>query len=71
MVIGSRQKLRAIDGEIDITINGNELNRADSVKSLGIHIDKHLTWSVHIGKLCKKIASAIGALKRIIDRVSL
>ena len=65
MVIGSRQKLRAIDGEIDITINGNELNRVDSVKSLRIHIDKHLTWSVHIVKLCKKIVSAIGALKRI------
>jgi hypothetical protein len=65
MIIGSRQKIRVIDGEINIKINDNKINRVDIVKSLGLHIDEHLSWSVHIRKLCKKIASAIGALKRI------
>ena len=36
-----------------------------SVKSLGIYIDENLTWHSHIDKLCKKIASAIGAIKRV------
>ena len=65
MVIGSHQKVRTIESEIYIRVNGNEINRVHSVKSLGVHIDEHFTWSVHIDKLCKKIASAIGVLKRI------
>ena len=34
-------------------------------KSLGMHIDQHLSWNVHIDNLCKKVASGLGALKRI------
>ena len=65
MVIGSQQKLRSIDSEINIKINENEMTRVDSVKSLGVYIDKHLAWHDHIDKLCEKVASAIGALKRV------
>ena len=35
------------------------------MKSLGIYIDENLTWHSHIGKLCEKIAAAIGAIKRV------
>jgi hypothetical protein len=59
MIIGSRQKIRVIDGEMNIKINDNKINRVDFVKSLGLHIDEHLSWSVglhvHIRKLCKKL----------------
>ena len=65
MAIGSRQKIRAIDDEITIKINEREINRVDSVKSLGVYIDNHLTWEKHVDKMLDKIASAIGALKRI------
>ena len=65
MVIGSQQKLRSIDSEINMKINENEITRVDSVKSLGVYIDKHLAWHDHIDKLCKKVASAIDALKRV------
>ena len=64
MTIGSRQKLRTIDDAITIKISECEINRVDSVKSLGVYIDNHLTWTKHIDKISKKIASAIGALKR-------
>lgn len=41
------------------------VNQVASVKSLGVHLDNHLTWSVHIDKLyVKKIALVIGSLKR-------
>ena len=33
-------------------------------KSLGVFIDHNLSWNIHIERLCKKIASGIGALKR-------
>jgi hypothetical protein len=45
---------------MNIKINDNKINRVDFVKSLGLHIDEHL--SVHIFKLCKNIASAIDAI---------
>ena len=35
------------------------------MKSLGIYVDENLTWYLHVDKLCKKIASAIGAIKRV------
>ena len=50
---------------MNIRIDDREMNRVYSVKSLGLHIDRHLTRSGHIEKVCKKISSAIGALKRI------
>ena len=65
MVVGSRQRIKTLNNEIDIEINGNMVNQVTSVKSLGVHLDNHLMWSEHTDKLCKKIASAIGALKRI------
>ena len=65
MTIGSRQKIKTIDDEITIKINECEINRVESVNSLGVYIDNHLTWTKHIDEISKKIASAIGALKRI------
>ena len=65
MTIGSRQKLRAIDDRITFKINELDTNRVNSVKSLGVYVDDHLTWTTHSDKILKKIASAIGALKRI------
>ena len=54
-----------MDDRITIEINECEVEKVASVKSLGVYIDKHLNWSLHIEKISKKIASAIGALKRI------
>ena len=64
MIIGSRQRMNATQNDIAIRTRDREINRADVVKSLGMHIDRHLSWSEHIHKISKKISSAIGALKR-------
>ena len=57
MIIGSRQRiLSAMDDRITIEINDCEVEKVDSVKSLGVYIDKHLNWSIHIEKISKKIA---------------
>ena len=65
MVVGSRQRIKTLNNEIDIEINGNMVNQVTSVKSLGVHLDNHLMWSEHTDKLCKKIASAIHCKKCI------
>lgn len=36
-----------------------------SKKSLGLHIDQNLKWDRHTQSICKKIASALGEIKRI------
>ena len=63
MLIGSTQRLSTLPDTLELSINNEPKNL--SVKSLGVFIDENLTWQTHIDKLCKKIASVIGAIKRI------
>ena len=65
MTIGSRQRIGVTHDNMTFKLDGSEINKVETVKSLGVHIDKHLSWSVHIEKITKKIAYAIGALKRV------
>ena len=46
-------------------IDGAPITHVTSTKSLGVHIDQTLSWNVHVENLCKKIASGIGALKKV------
>ena len=48
-----------------ITIYDNQVSQVTTAKSLGVTIDNTLDWSSHIDKLTKKVASGIGAIKRI------
>jgi hypothetical protein len=66
MIIGSHQRLLVHDNEhIRIEIDGKIIKRVSETKSLGLQIDEHLTWARHVENISKKIASVIGALKRI------
>ena len=66
MLIGSRQRLSTLaDSPTIITINDNQVSQVTTAKSLGVTIDNKLDWSSHIDKLTKKVASGIGAIKRI------
>ena len=65
MLIGSRQRLSTFISAPSLAIEGVPIKQVPLTKSLGVHIDEHLTWSEHIHKLTKKIASGIGALKRV------
>ena len=63
MIIGSRQRMNATQNDIAIRIRDREINRADVVKSLGMHIDRHLSWSEHIHKISKKFHPLLARLK--------
>ena len=65
MLIGSRQRLSTFHNPPSLMIDGAPITRVTSTKSLDVHIDQTLSWNVHIENLCKKIASGIGALKRV------
>ena len=67
MIEDSRQKLDTVADNhcINLNIEGKIIKRVDHAKSLGLYIDKNLSWSKHIEEISKKISSGIGALKRI------
>ena len=65
MLIGSWQRLSTIHNPPSLMIDGAPITHVTSTKSLGVHIDQTLSWNVHVENLCKKIASGIGALKRV------
>ena len=69
MLIGSRQKLSTLSSQPELLIDNIPMEKVTSVKSLGIFIDVNLRWQMHINKLSEKIASRIGAIKRMRDFV--
>ena len=65
MLIGSRQRLNTLSDTLKLSIYNILIEQVSSVKSLEVYIDETLTWYFHIDKLCKRIASAIAAIKRV------
>ena len=65
ILIGSWQRLSTLAVSPTITIYGNQVSQVTTAKSLGVTIDNKLDWSSHIAKPTKKVASGIGAIKRI------
>ena len=51
--------------EISIKLNGKKLVPVDSVKYLGMYIDKHLSWDTHILHLSHKLSRANGILSKL------
>ena len=70
MLIGSHQRMNTFHATPYLAINNVPVRQVSHTKSLGTHIDEKLSWNVHIENLCKKVASGIGALKRITPFVS-
>ena len=55
MVIGSRQRVASLEGEINLSLFHTELERVQSVKCLGVNIDEYLTWDNHILSIRQKV----------------
>ena len=71
MVISTRQKFLAENcSEINIQLDGHPISMVEYAKSLVLNIDDRLSRSNHIKKLCRKISSAVGALRRVRSLIS-
>ena len=46
-------------------IDGNELERTESTKFLGVYIDSKLTWSMHVNHISVKMSQGLGILYKI------
>ena len=49
----------------NIQIDGNNLQKVNKTKFLGIVIEEHLNWAMHISHLCNIIARNIGILQKL------
>ena len=60
----------SLGAPVELSIDNIPIKQVSTTKSLGILIDNNMAWHSHIDKLSKKIASGIGAIKRIRPFVS-
>ncbi|MEO2220739.1 MAG: reverse transcriptase family protein, partial [Nitrosopumilus sp.] len=60
-----RHPNKSINYDLKIKINGKKLIPSSSVKYLGIIIDCHLNWHIHINELSIRLSRAIGMLSKI------
>ena len=69
MLITTRQKRTFIDDTLNVNICGQPVNQVKSVKMLGLQLEQSLSWTKHIEHIYKKVALALGLLKRVRDFV--
>lgn len=60
-----RSKQHHMDYDINIKLNDILLQPKASVKYLGLYLDNHLSWTVHINHLSKKLSRANGILSKL------
>ena len=65
VIIGSHYRLRHLNGDLNVTVNGQRLTRATNYRYLGMEVDEALGWQPHVDTFCKKVSAGIGAIKRI------
>src|SRR6218665_1143286 len=61
-----RSKRKAVPQETcKLVIDNTEIPQVNSVKFLGIYVDQHLTWKIHLENVASKISKNIGIISRI------
>ena len=51
--------------DLKIQMNNVEIDRVSEFNSLGVIIDKHITWKPHIEKIRVKISRIIGIMRKL------
>ena len=71
MLIGSHQKLKQCNSDLQIKIGNTLIKRVTATKSLGIMIDETLTWHSNTDLITKKVNRGLYVLKRLGDLVDM
>ena len=64
-IIIFRFKRKQIVKYLNFRISGQKINISNKVKYLGIQMEQHLDWNVHIKNMIPKLNRAIGILSKI------
>jgi len=66
MVIGTRAQLKKVEcTKKDISIGGASVSFSDTVKILGVTLDKHLSFDKHVSEVCQMMNYHIRGLRHI------
>ena len=67
MIIGSHQRIQTncCNHQFNIQLESKNIENVDHTKSLGIFIDKNLSWKKHITETSKKIALQLAPLNEL------
>ena len=60
-----RSKSKTLNSVPFLKLNGKKLFPSSSVKYLGVHLDEHLDWKIHIDSIASKLKRANGALSKL------
>ena len=60
-----RHPNKTINYEFKIKIDGKRLIPSEYVKYLGVTIDQHLTWGIHIDNIAGRLSRSVGMLTKI------
>ena len=71
MVIGSRQRIASLEGDISLSINRVPLRRVETTKCLGLNIDQFLTWNRLIQSIRHKVTCNVQVIRRVKPFLSL
>ena len=65
LVTGKRIPYNLDDSSLELKLVNSDIEQVDSQKLLGVTIDKHLNFDVHIEELFKKLSQRIAVLGKI------
>ena len=65
MIIASAHKLKSVNYSPFITLNKKPMKRIHQTDYIGLVIDEKLSWEEYIKSLCKKISSAVTAIRHV------
>ena len=69
-IVGTKHMTNA-NGDLSISIKGQNIDLFDTQKHLGITIDKNLTWEKHIDLVCQNVSRKITLLSKYVNQNSL
>ena len=65
-----KQRVKKLDFDLKLKLNGKMLHPTKSVKYLGIKIDKSLTWNKHINDIALKLNRGNAMLYKVREFVN-
>ena len=66
MLIGSKPMIKNTSvSHPNVLIENKQIKQVNECKTLGVTIDKHLSWKSNTEKICKKVTAGISAIRRI------
>ena len=69
IIVGSRQNIARLPDDIHINFDNNKICPSVSVKNLGVHMDRFMTFDVHVEEMRKKVMGILIYLNRIKDSI--